>query len=129
MMLLMCLLSNENSCISCALCESDSILSIGPKQYYKAKKERESWEMGCPSTQGKIRFYFVLFSFRLFDIFCCEFAALCWMVLLPFSNFGRQTHIWEWPDVVFLFQVRPVAEDEMFKVLRTGKRKSKYSMI
>ena len=31
-----------------------------------------------------------------------------------------------WLDGVFLFQVRPVAEDEMFKVLRTGKRKSEY---
>lgn len=27
----------------------------------------------------------------------------------------------------YFFQVRPVAEDEMFKVLRSGKRKSKYA--
>lgn len=33
-----------------------------------------------------------------------------------------------WLYGVFLFQVRPVAEDEMFKVLRTGKRKSKCSI-
>lgn len=30
-------------------------------------------------------------------------------------------------EVSFALQVRPVAEDEMFKVLRSGKRKSKRS--
>ena len=28
-----------------------------------------------------------------------------------------------------LVQVRPIAEDEMFRVLRTGKRKSEYSLV
>ncbi|GMI71101.1 hypothetical protein like AT5G06360 [Hibiscus trionum] len=47
----------------------------------KQKKERESWKMGGPYTQGEKMF--------------------------------------------FLCYVRPVAEDEMFKVIRSGKRKTK----
>lgn len=46
---------------------------------------------------------------------------------LVFCN-SMMDQITLWLCGVFLFQVRPVAEDEMFKVLRTGKRKSKYSI-
>ena len=47
--------------------------------------------------------------------------SLNWAFVLPVI--GQASLL----EFIFLLQVRPVAEDEMFKVLRTGKRKSKFS--
>ena len=105
--------------------------------------------MGSSFTQGKNNFSCIIMSIlhlhKFFLLLCCACVYACvsacigWCIFGWVNKGGYAAISLNWAFVlpvigqasllefIFLLQVRPVAEDEMFKVLRTGKRKSKFS--
>lgn len=67
----------------------------------------------------------IFFKIDLYHCFC---FSVVWSVYFSMAWVGSKFLSWQL-NRHLLFQVRPVAEDEMFRVIRSGKRKSMYPLI
>lgn len=97
----------------------------GAQQYDQAKAEGESWEMGGPTAPGTNKQCIDCAApkrqaLRLQEASCAGTKSCRLWRASPCSLCYDYICIYS-----LLLQVRPMAEDEMFKVLKSGKRMKK----